>query len=308
MKLLGKLEKFFLEPASPLPLAALRIGLVGLLLAQAFLLRSSLGDFFSSRGMIQGPLAGYLAIPGSPRIAWLAGILSHWGISEAACLQVMAGTYLVALLFLGAGLHTRIASVATWFLHWTLVSSAYSTAYGVDIYTHVFLFYLMLVPCGNALSLDSHLDRWRNRPTWGARLGLRVMQLHLCISYLASAIEKGSGPQWWNGEVLWRALSLPVYRQYDFSWLIHFPLLLKVAGWTTLLAEAGYCVFIWPRATRRLWIALMVSLHLGIVFFLGLGLFGSVMCVLTLSIFGFSGEPAPARQPTLVVESELAWR
>ena len=59
----------------------------------------------------------------------------------------------------------------------------------------------------------------------------------------------------------------------------------------TLLVEIGYCVFIWPKATRKLWVASVVGLHLGIAIFLGLGLFGSMMCVLTFAVFGISSEP-----------------
>jgi hypothetical protein len=292
MKRVGRaLDVFFLTPAAPLPLALLRIGLALVLMVQAYLLRHSLLDFFSQQGMIQGPLADYLGAPESPQILWLVSLLSPFNVGETACLYGTCTAYFVALVCFGLGFYTRASSIAVWFLHWVLLSSGFSTTYGVDIYAHVFLFYLMFMPCGDACSLDVLSGARTNQPTWMARLGLRVLQLHLCISYLASAIEKGSGVQWWNGEVLWRALNLPVYQQSDLTWLVHFPWLLKLGGWATLLFEAGYCAFIWPRATRRIWVMAITALHLGIIFFLGLELFGVVMCLLTISVFGFSAEP-----------------
>ena len=102
------------------------------------------------------------------------------------------------------------------------------------------------------------------------------------------------GPQWWNGELLWMAFSLPVYHVFDMSWLAYWPWLSKLGGWGTLLVELGYPIFIWPRQTRRFWVAATVSLHIGIAIFLGLGVFGCIMAVMTLTVFGFSAEPALA--------------
>lgn len=282
---------FMLKPASAQPLAALRISLGVFLLSQAYMLRGSLYDFFSSSGYIQGDLVHLMNNPMLPQIAWLHQGLARFSVSEEFCIVAVASAYLLSLLFLTAGLFTRIASVAAWFLHWTLMNSAESTTYGVDLYTHVFLFYLMWVPAGDAWSIDSLRSPQGPRVSSAARLGLRIMQLHLCVSYLASGIEKAQGIQWWNGELFWRATMLPVYKQYDFSWLAHWPGLSMVAGWATLLLETGYCVFIWPRATRKFWLVGIVGLHLGIVFLLGLTLFGLVMVILSVSLFALSAEP-----------------
>ncbi len=51
---LAKAQRFFLEPASARPLAALRIGLALILLGQAYLVRSEILELFSSSGYVQG--------------------------------------------------------------------------------------------------------------------------------------------------------------------------------------------------------------------------------------------------------------
>jgi hypothetical protein len=86
-------------------------------------------------------------------------------------------------------------------------------------------------------------------------------------------------------------VNLPIYRQFDMTWLAHWPLFLKMAGWGSLALEGFYWILIWPRRTRPFWIAGIVSMHLGISIFLGLQLFGLIMCVLTLSLFAVSAEP-----------------
>ena len=134
------------------------------------------------------------------------------------------------------------------------------------------------------------MGRTNCTPTPGKRLAIRVMQLHLCITYLCSGLMKSAGEQWWNGELLWRSLNLPVYRQFDMTWLANWPALLVVGGWLTLFLEIGYCIFIWHRNTRWIWIIAMLGLHLGIAIFLGLQFFGFTMCILTFSVFGISSE------------------
>jgi Vitamin K-dependent gamma-carboxylase len=287
------IENFFLEPASPSPLGALRIGVAFVLLIQAFLLKGSILDFFAHDGMVQGELARFLSMSNAPRLSLLVPLFAKFGINETGCLYFVCGGYVVSLFLLLLGLETRLAAIASFLLHWTLMNTGYSTAYGVDAYAHFALFYLMLFPAGSAYSLDVTLGRTKNEASTMARLGLRVIQLHLCLSYLSSGIEKAMGPQWWNGELLWRALSLPEYQVFNMSWLAEWPVLSKIAGWMTLVVELGYSIFIWPTQTRVLWIIAVIGLHLGIAIFLGLGSFGYLMCVLTACVFGVSATPKP---------------
>jgi hypothetical protein len=283
--------EFFFAPASARPLGALRIGIAAVLITQALMLRTEIFEFFAHNGIIQGRLADRLSNPDAPRIAWIVQWLSPVGISERSCIYAVCGTYFASLLLLAAGYRTRLAAAIAWLLHWILLNTGYTIIYGADQYAHIFLFYLIWVPAGHAYSLDVARGCASSAPTTTARLGLRVLQLHLCISYLASGIEKSTSIQWWNGEVLWRALSLPTYRQFDMSWLSGWPWLATIGCWATLAVELGYCVFIWPKRTRRPWIAVTMALHLGIAVCLGLHVFGIIMCVLTLAVFGVSPEP-----------------
>ncbi len=301
----NKFEGFFLKPASPLPLAVLRITLVIVLLMQAWFLKDAVIPLLSRSGLVQGPLADALRMPYTPTVGWIAQLFAPFGVSEVTCLLAICTAYVVSLVLLGLGLFTRFASVSTWFLHWTLMITGYSSAYGVDLYAHVFLFYLMFMPSGAALSLDNAFagKSWHGTPSWVARLALRTLQLHLCVSYAMSAIEKVQGVQWRTGEVLWRSLSLPIFQQFDMSWIAQWPKLLFAASWSTLILEGFFFLFIWPKTTRKFWIAGVLSLHIGIAIFLSLHLFGLIMCVLVASAFAVPAdvgyEPAHADERAL---------
>ena len=292
---LESIEGFFLRPASPLPLAALRIALATLLLVQAILLRDWVVPFLSRDGLIQGPLSDVLRSPFSPHVGWFADWLAPFGITEVATLYGVCALYLLGVVLLLVGLFTRTAAILTWFLHWVLVTTGYTSVYGVDMYAHVFLFYMMFAPVGAALSLDSYFASARRPlagiPTSAARLGLRVMQIQLCLAYFSSAFEKIQGEQWRSGEVLWRIFALPFYNIFDLHWLANWPSLLFLGAWATLIFEGLFFIFIWPKATRIPWIFGLLGLHLGIALFMGLHLFGIIMCIFVVCTFGLSAEP-----------------
>ncbi|XXT24095.1 HTTM domain-containing protein [Sorangium sp. So ce429] len=284
-------ERFAFAPASAAPLAVLRIGLASVLLAQAAMVAPALFDLYGQSGILQTPLLDALGRPGSVRLSWLIDRLAPLGIGEVPIIVAVGAFYVLALVALLAGWHTRMAAAGAWLSHLTLMMTADSTNYGVDQFANIFLFYLMWMPAGAALSLDRRLGRTRSGPTSMARLALRVVQIHLCIVYLTGGLGKALGEQWWNGDAIWRTLNIPEYRQYDFTWLAYYPWLAVGAGWMVLLIEVGYPLMIWPRRTRRLWVAATVALHAGIAVFMGLGVFGAIMAVLTISAFAVRADP-----------------
>ncbi|WP_437924896.1 HTTM domain-containing protein [Sorangium sp. So ce291] len=307
---LAAVERFALAPASAAPLAALRIGLAAVLLAQAALVAPQLFELYGRAGILQGPLRDAFTPVDLPDIGRLAALLAPLGIGEAAVLVSTGALYVLSLAALLFGLKTRASALLAWCTHMLLMVTADPTTYGADVFANIFLFYLLWVPSGAALSLDQRARHRRvqtrsrrlagapDEPTPGARLGLRVVQLHLCIAYLASGLEKAAGEQWWNGEAIWRSVMLPEYRQLDFSWLAHHPWVAQVAGWSVLAVEIGYAFLIWPRRTRRAVVVATALMHLGIAAFMGLGVFGAIMPVLTFAAFAVPADPratAPSR-------------
>ncbi|WP_438025716.1 HTTM domain-containing protein [Sorangium sp. So ce233] len=284
-------ERFAFAPASAAPLAALRIGLASVLLIQAGMVAPALLDLHGRSGILQAPLADALGRPGFVWLGWLMDRLAPLGVGEAPILVAVGASYVLALVALLVGWHARMAAAGAWFSHLMLMMTADSTNYGVDRFANIFLFYLMWMPAGAALSLDRWLGRAPVGPTSAARLALRVVQIHLCIVYLMSGLGKALGEPWWNGDSIWRTLNMPEYRQYDFTWLAYYPWLAMAAGWMVLLIECGYPVMIWPRRTRRLWVAATVALHVGIAAFMGLGVFGAIMAVLTIAAFAVRADP-----------------
>jgi hypothetical protein len=285
------LESFLSAPASARPLAVLRIGLAAVLLLQAWAVWGSIEELYGSLGLVQQPIIDALVPTGVPRASWLGEALAPLGITEAASLNGLFLAYVLSLLALLLGWHTRTAAVLAWLTHLMFKASGFATSYGALEFAHIGLFYCMLMPVGHALSLDRRAGRTPAGPTAGARLSLRVLQLHLCVVYLSSGFWKATGEQWWSGEAVWRALMRPDLAQMDFSWLAQVPWLAALACWGTLAIELGYPMFIWHRRTRVPMALATLGLHAGIAAALGLLSFSALMALLTIAAFLVSAEP-----------------
>ena len=48
------------------------------------------------------------------------------------------------------------------------------------------------------------------------------------------------------------------------AWLADVPWVARAACWATIVVEAGYPVFVWPRRTRVPWVVATIALHVGI--------------------------------------------
>ena len=278
-----KIDTWF-RPVSARPLAGLRVGLSLLLLVHLIWLSNDLLSLHGSRGIIPWELTDLLRDPWVPGLPTLAKAFQLIGISEHTAIIVLLSGYAGSLLSLALGFHTRLSAFLAWGLHLCLVTSGFASYYGVDQLANTFLFYLLVFPSGRAWTFASRPACARREETIPVGC-LRVMQVHLCVIYLAAGLDKAMGSQWWNGEAIWQTVSQPIFSTFDLSWLARHSWIPMLAGWGTLVVEIGYTFLIWPRRTRKLWCITAIGFHLGTCLFMGLVFFSSLMILLTSCLF-----------------------
>jgi Vitamin K-dependent gamma-carboxylase len=272
-------------------LAALRIGLGLQLVLYCIISRADWRQMFALQpgSFVTRDLTEALVTLGStlvPRVSWFISAGEFIGLSEATVLWVVWSVLLAAGLCLVAGIFCRSSAIAAWFLHLSAIKSSALLSYGVDNFTSIGLFYLMLSPLPDHLALDS---RWRKRPPKNTQLQSlwqRVLQLHLCVIYFFSGLTKLLGNGWWNGESLWRALTRPPFDMVSSEVLIHGKYLFIPLGLGICLLETSYPIFIWLRRTRLIWLVGIIAMHGAIAVLMGLYLFGLIMAVLNVAAFG----------------------
>jgi len=247
----------------------------------------------------------------TPRLGWPITLGGFAGLNETWALWLLWLALLGAGLSLLIGLGGRPAAIVAWFLYLATVKSGTLFAYGVDNFTVIGLFYLMIAPLPKSWTFNFKLkDRPAPSPE---RIGFhrRILQLHLCIVYFFSGISKSLGVDWWNGDSIWRSLTRPPFDVISPDVLLRFEGLFPLIGITVCVLETGYAVFIWPGKTRAVWLSAVLFMHISIGLTMGLYLFALIMIVLNLAAFGpefFSGRAILSSRRLLAHEDSIETR
>lgn len=215
------------------------------------------------------------------------------------------------------GLYTRVTSVLLYVASLSYIHRSVHHMFGQDTMQTILLLYLMLSPCGAALSVDALRKRYRAsrallaaggksvpwaeaalsgpQPSWQANFFLRLFQMHYCMIYLASGASKLKGNAWWNHNATWLTMVNP-----DFG-LVRYPIYEDAMHWLadqrvlamlisgfgvffTIGLEVGFIFMIWTRA-RPVILIWAFLFHTGIAVFMGLSVFGLYMFTLLLCYF-----------------------
>lgn len=256
---------------------------------------SILPDFdalFSTKGIIPSDILDVF-IPNFlitlPKIVYF---FDSYGIAENNVLLIFKIMYISFSLFILIGFFTRISAFFLLFLQISLVKGASFYAYGVDYFTSMSLFYLILIPSDYSFSIQSYFKSEVKKVN--LRPFQRLFQIHLSISYFFSGLGKILGFNWWNGESIWKAINLPFANNdfnFDFSLLAEYPITLIIISWSTIIIEMFYPIFIWIPRTRRVWLYLTILLHIGIALVINLYFFSALMIIWNISNFYFYEKP-----------------
>jgi predicted DCC family thiol-disulfide oxidoreductase YuxK len=110
-----------------------------------------------------------------------------------------------------------------------------------------------------------------------ANLGLRLIQLHLCLIYGMAGLAKLRGDAWWDGSAAWGVVAAGEFRRFDLTALASWELFLNAVTHAGLALELLYPALIWVPRLRPLILALVLGMHVGIDTFLGLTEFALAM-------------------------------
>jgi hypothetical protein len=263
---------FWFTPADPLPLALIRIAVGGLLAWASFVWWLDAEAFFSHDGW-QRPENVWRMNDQPWQWSW------YFAADSAGTARMLAGITFVAAVMLALGIATPLAAIVSLVGLISAVNRAPINVFGFDDTLGMLLIAVAVGPAGAVLSVDRLLapDIAADRPSVRANLALRLIQVHLCVVYLFSGCGKLLGASWWEGTALWGAAANVQYRTLDLTWLASHPWIVNALTLGTLWWEIGYASLVWPRLTRRLFLAMAVPVHLGIGLAMGMMEFGLAM-------------------------------
>lgn len=268
-------DRFFFDFSAPVSLAVFRI-FFGLTLLLNVVLRMLHTDFyFSDAGGVPASAANEM-LPDffRPAVTWFPEtVAGAWAVQI-----IMVVGLLVLITGVVGRIGSRITAVILLACHLALMQRNISIVYGADIVTSFWLFGLCFTDSTERLS-------WRANslpvsPPWSRILtsvGLRLLQIQLCVIYMYTGFEKLKGGDWWDQTAVWKVLGNEQLMLADLSFLRSVPLVIGLATWGTVLFEVYAPALFWSRAHRKWALLAGWLLHIGIAFTMGLFIFSLTM-------------------------------
>jgi hypothetical protein len=284
-KSLSNIGRFFYQPLTAETLGFFRIAVSAFALIQFLILFPDWMLLYGPKGILPWQVTDTLATSYMPSMTTIMKLLSVFNLSAEELVKTITAIYFFSLVGLLLGYRTRIMAVLAWLSHLTLNTTGHFTAYGVETFLHIALFYCVILPVNCSWSIDTK-RREIKVPAHLITLSIRIIQLHLCIMYCASGLEKAMGIQWWNGEAIWIAMQQDQFNQVNIDWMANASWVPKLLCWGTLTVEILFPFGMLWRKTKKLWLISILSMHLFIAIFLGLHLFGALMLLLNAAAFG----------------------
>ncbi len=272
-------DDFFFSPADPTALGLIRIA-TGLLLLWSFLwLGVDLNDWLGPTGWVDASSAR----DALPPTGW-----SFWLWLPPGLIAPAYGLVLVVLLAFTLGFGSRVTAILAWVAVVSTNRRVPVMLFGFDNIMATWTLYLAVCGAsGQALSLDRLLLRRRGLagsnhppvPSVSANLGLRLIQLHLCLIYASAGLAKLQGTPWWDGSALAMLLGNSDFRPFDLSFLAAMPALVQLGTHLTIALELLYPILVWFRGWRPWMLAGAVGMHVAIALAMGLTEFSLAMIV-----------------------------
>ncbi len=205
--------------------------------------------------------------------------LFYWFPESNSLLALCYVLFLVLLLALSLGLIGRRLCWLVLFFHLMFFQRNYMTIYGADLISNFFLLALCFTNAHRYFSLRHWLFPQWNRPESSPldTMGVRMIQVQLCIIYGFTGLEKMKGNEWWEGTAVWAVLTNAQLNFMDFSFFHYFPVVVVVMTWATLLFEVYFPVVIWFQGLRKYWLSIGFLFHLGAAVFMSLPFFSTIM-------------------------------
>jgi hypothetical protein len=228
----------------------------------------------------------------------------YYHVQNPAWIYTIHFAIIAIMVLFAIGLWTRVTSVLAWFGAMCYLQRAPTLLFGMDTMLNLLLIYLMIAPCGAALSVDSWLRRRRERaaglgdrpspPLATATLATRLIQVNFCYIYMASGTSKLLGSGWWSGTAIWGTVANSYFAPLDQAWYagalellskhrLAWELSMTAGCVFTLFVEIGLPFLIWNRKWRWWMVSASVMLHTGIGIFMGLVTFSLAMLCMVMS-------------------------
>lgn len=268
-------NRFFHEQVPGTTLGVFRIVYGALLLAFIALIAEDALVWYGPRGVL--PLKESLSVPAGAGL----NVLMYLPNTEMTVIAFFA-VFTLAALCVTFGFFTRVAQVVAFVCLVSLHHRNVLILHSGDSFLRIMAFWMCFAPSGAALSLDRLIRIARGkesaaRPRLIAPWAMRMIQIQLCLVYLATFLWKARGAYWLDGTALYFTSRLDEFVRFPAPYVFDHLWTIKLMTWGTLAIEFALGALLFIKELRY-WILLAgVFLHLGIEWTMNIPMFAPVM-------------------------------
>jgi hypothetical protein len=264
-KSFARAQAWLRRETDALPIDVFRI-LVGLLCFAYFIsLLRQVADFSSPNGLLDHALL--------QQMYWFTRLgLFHPGLARTWMFYTVFSLACLGCWGVILGYRPKLCAAVLFVIAVSTYRWNFIVMYVDDAIIHLVLFWLLLLPVGQTLTLSGiWFDkqncwvRWRQCRVPG--MSVRCLVGNVCLVYLVAGLWKFESPMWHDGTAVYATLRLPIAYTPEFWRPEHLPWL-RVANYGALVIEPALPVLLLLRRGRPIkWLGLaaQLSFHLGII-------------------------------------------
>lgn len=201
--------------------------------------------------------------------------LEQFGFNDSLS-PFLYGLFLLLILCAILGYGRRWLLIGIWILHIIFIRRFPIAIYGADMVVSCWLLYFILAPGNHYFTLFKKYDKQDRYPILTS-VGCRLFQIQLCVIYAFSGLEKAKGLTWWQGDAVWYVMGNSQIVSMDFGFLAHFPSLVVLLSFSTILWEVYFPFAVWIPKLQKYVLFFGFSMHLFIGVLMNLGFFAWFM-------------------------------
>ncbi len=258
---LSRWDQFLFKPISSLNIAFFRIIWGIIALANILMMWPDRHSWFgkdSILGDVTGPTIGRL------------NIMSSF-IDSRLSVDLWFIVLIVVLLFVTAGLFTRLALFTVWLMLTSMHHTNTLILHSGDSLLRITGFFLIFSASHTCLSLDA--KRHRCPASLHSPWAQRIIQIQLCIVYFSTAWWKLKGAAWNDGTAVGTVLNLLEFQRLPLPDFMRGTSISPLLTGFALTVEMLFPLLIWFRDTRKLALIAGLLLHIGMEWSMNVQLF-----------------------------------
>ena len=266
--MLNPFYKFWFEEKHyATPLGLLRISFGALMLISLAYNLPEVAYYYSTEGLI--PEEHIHTLTNYPSFSLLDYVQSPVGV------YFLHGIFMVVAVLFAIGYKTNYLKFLQFILLLSFQERNPLINNGGDALLMALSFYLMVSPCGRALSIDSLSQGIKKIAGWP----IFLVRLHVAGMYLFSGMVKASSPVWVDGTAVNFILRNSTFNRINMDWITAIPFIIAPVTWFCMSFQLLFPFLVWFERFRKSLLALGFLMHLGIFIFLDVGGFSLVVFV-----------------------------